>query len=529
MAGRAMTLVIMGLLAPCAAAADSAILRQLGTSAELRALAAGASTRTSQPAADAGPALRRIAPRITAAAGAQPPHFGLPSGPAAPAMKHVRTGGTRFDIDGVPAGAGQVDAALGDLQYVQVANGQLAVYRKQDGALQLGPVPANAMFFDAPAGPAAQACGDARHVSAAEVHFDQLANRWIVSQRAAAGAAAYLCIAVSAGSDAGGAYHRYALAMQDASGRHLYFDDPHMAVWPDAYYLSANLFEHAAGSYRGPRICGAERQALLRGADARLRCRDLGPGAGALAPASLTGYDTPAGGASPALFLGLDFSAAGRGERLFLWRFSFSANRIEGPLAIPVAPFRIACPDGGACIGQPAPGAPLAALGERLMPRPVYRSGDGRAVLLATHSIEMESGQLGLRWYQIDDPLGAPRVAQQGSFAPDASSRWMGSIGMDQAGNIALGFSVAAPDTPPGIRYTGRVPTDPPGRMQAEEVIFNGNGVQPAPAPEARASGALALDPIDGCTFWYTQRYLPSTGSANWRTRIASFKFEGCR
>ena len=65
--------------------------------------------------------------------------------------------------------------------------------------------------------------------------------------------------------------------------------------------------------------------------------------------------------------------------------------------------------------------------------------------------------------------------------------------------------------------------------MQIEEVIFNGSGVQADAAAPARASGALALDPIDGCTFWYTQRYQPGTGAANWRTRIARFKFEGCR
>ena len=33
---------------------------------------------------------------------------------------------------------------------------------------------------------------------------------------------------------------------------------------------------------------------------------------------------------------------------------------------------------------------------------------------------------------------------QQGTFAPDATYRWMGSIAMDQAGNIALGYSVSS-------------------------------------------------------------------------------------
>jgi hypothetical protein len=40
----------------------------------------------------------------------------------------------------------------------------------------------------------------------------------------------------------------------------------------------------------------------------------------------------------------------------------------------------------------------------------------------------------------------------------------------------------------------------------------------------------LSVDPSDDCTFWYTQEYLGTDlifGA--WRTRIASFKFPGCR
>lgn len=523
--------VLPGLLAMGAAAADTSTLLRLGTGAPLRTLALGAGPLDASADADAGP-LPRLAPRrVAVAASAQQPQFSLPSAAPAPALPHVRTGGSRFNIEGVRAAGGSVGAALGDHQYVQLANGQLAVYRKDGGTMQLAPVRANAMFIDAAASPAGAACGSHRAGQAA-IHFDQLASRWIIAQRAPGprqDGPWYLCLAVSATSDATGSYHRYALLMNNARGQPLYFDDPQLAVWPDAYYVSASLFDHPQGSYRGPRICGVERQALLRGMDARLRCRDAGAGAPALAPASLEGYMAPASGASPALLLGLDFSAAGRGERLLMWRFSFSANRLQGPFAIPVAAFTIACPGGDACIGQPAPGAPLPALGTRLMPRPVYRNSDHGATLLATHAIQMGGGQVALRWYAISDPHGAAQVSQQGSLAPDASSRWMGSIGIDKAGDIALGYSVAAPDTPPGIRYTGRVPTDPPGRMQAEEVIFNGDGVEPGSAAPMRASGALALDPVDGCTFWYTQRYLPGTGSANWRTRIASFKFEACR
>lgn len=515
-------LLISALIVCASATASTATLRPIGISAALRTLALSARAPATQGAREPDPPLRRIpapapgSPRTGAEAAA--PQYALPSGPGAPAMPRVLTGGAKFNIEGLRAGAGGVSGALGNLQYVQLAGGMMAVYRKGDGALQLGPVPANAMFFDAPPGAAAHACGAPGAGRAPQVQFDQLANRWIVSFPAAP----YQCIAVSASSDAAGSYQRYALPIE------LSFDDPQLAVWPDAYYFSVNLFDGPAGRYRGPRICGIGRQALLRGLDALMRCRDLGERHAPLAPASLQGYATAPQGSSPALFLALATDAAGHGQRLLLQRFSFSADRLDEPVALPVAAFTMACPLNAACIAQPAPGGMLATAAERLLPQPVFRNDEEHDTLLATHAVQMADGQPGLRWYEIRDPLGAARVYQQGSFAPDASSRWMGSIGMDKAGNTALGYSVADTDTPPGIRYTGRQRTDPPGRMQAEEVIFNGAGVQPGNAALARASGALALDPIDGCTFWYTQHYLPSTGQANWRTRIARFKFETC-
>ena len=39
---------------------------------------------------------------------------------------------------------------------------------------------------------------------------------------------------------------------------------------------------------------------------------------------------------------------------------------------------------------------------------------------------------------------------------------------------------------------------------------------------------AMTLDPIDQCTFYYTNEYLKTNGAFNWSTRIASFKFPSC-
>ena len=38
----------------------------------------------------------------------------------------------------------------------------------------------------------------------------------------------------------------------------------------------------------------------------------------------------------------------------------------------------------------------------------------------------------------------------------------------------------------------------------------------------------MTVDPVDDCTFWYTQEYYATNSSFNWRTRIGSFKFDTC-
>jgi hypothetical protein len=39
---------------------------------------------------------------------------------------------------------------------------------------------------------------------------------------------------------------------------------------------------------------------------------------------------------------------------------------------------------------------------------------------------------------------------------------------------------------------------------------------------------SLTLDPVDQCTFYYTNEYLKTNGAFNWSTRVASYKFPSC-
>ena len=134
-----------------------------------------------------------------------------------------------------------------------------------------------------------------------------------------------------------------------------------------------------------------------------------------------------------------------------------------------------------------------------------------------------------MRWYQIGNPNRTPVVAQQGTFAPDSSYGWMGSMAMDKAGNIAVGYSVSSGTIHPAICYTGRVPTDLANMLEAEGTIVQGNGSQTGGLNRWGDYSGMSIDPVDDCTFWYTTEYIPSNGKFNWHTRIASFKFPSCQ
>ena len=438
---------------------------------------------------------------------------------------YVDTGGARVNVEGLPAGAGSVSGAVGDAVYVQVADGALAIYDKLRGRRQFGPAAVAGVFAGAGRSAAMDACR-LQNAHGAVILHDGPAQRWIVSYRVAerdqlARPSYYQCIAVSAGADAAGAYYRYAIEMKNVRGGAQYFDDPKLAIWPGAFYLTFNLFEGAAGRFLGARVCGLARQALLGGADAAMRCRDAGNAVGALTPATWSGARHPPGAPPVAL---LSLGAGGKSVQLL--RFAFSSARFDRAVTLPVAPFATAGSE--TLIGQSPPGAGLAPMADRFAPQAVYHQDSAKPSLLANHSVRLPDGRVGIRWYQIGAALGAAYVVQQGTLGAGHDSRWMGAIGGDRAGNIAIGYSVAAPDSGPGFRYTGRSVGDRPSTMQTEEIIVNGTGVDTQADAISRADGSLTLDPADGCTFWATQRYVAVTGGATWRTRIASFRFRSC-
>ena len=183
------------------------------------------------------------------------------------------------------------------------------------------------------------------------------------------------------------------------------------------------------------------------------------------------------------------------------------------------------------CVPQPGTAQKLDAIADRLMYRLQYRDFGTHQTLVGNHTVDANGlDRAGIHWFELRNTGGAGFVKhQEGVYSPDSDNRWMGSAAMDASGDIALGYSVSSATTYPSIRYAGRLSADPAGELsQGEATLIAGTGSQTHTAARWGDYSMLAVDPSDGCTFWYTTEYVQTTDSVSWRTRIGSFKFPGC-
>jgi hypothetical protein len=427
------------------------------------------------------------------------------------------TGGLNFagvglgDYGFVPnAAPPDTNGAAGATQYVQWVNESFAAFNKTTGALVEGPVAGNSLWSGFGGGCETNNDGDPI------VQYDKAANRWVFTQFSVTTTPFLQCVAVSTTSDAMGTYARYAFSQPN------FPDYPKLGVWPDAYYISFNMF--SGNTFVGGRACAFDRSAMLAGSPATQICFQLSSSFGGLLPSDVDGSTAPPAG-SPNFFLAFGSNS------LDIWKFhaDFATpgnSTFTGPTNIPVAAFSPAC-GGGTCIPQLGTRQLLDSLGDRLMYRLAYRNFVDHEALVVNHSVTA-GANVGVRWYELRSPNATPTVFQQGTYAPDASYRWMGSIAMDKVGNFALGYSVSSSNMNPAIRFTGRAPGDSLGTMQAENTILEGIGSQLRTLSRWGDYTSMSVDPVDDCTFWYTNEYLKADGTFNWSTRIDSFKFPSC-
>lgn len=428
---------------------------------------------------------------------------------------------------------------VGPQHYVQFVNTLFQVFSKTSGTpLLAAPAKLSALFSTLGGACAASDDGDPI------VLYDPLANRWLLSQFSTTGPPFHQCIAVSQTPDPTGAYFVYDFVMPNSK----FNDYPKFGVWPDAYYMTDNQFTSLTGPPSGAGVFAFDRAKMLAGdPSASFLYFDLAAVDTSIAgmlPADLDGAPPPAG--TPdyfTYFTAVAFGDASDALRVFAFHADFStpANAsftelAESPIATAAFDPTFNCGSSGLdCIPQPTPAgstAKLDALSDRLMFRLQYRNFGTYESLVVNHTVNVNgTSHAGVRYYELRRPLpgGSFAINEQASFAPDADHRWMGSAAMDHQGNLAVGYSVSSASTFPAIRYAGRLATDPSGGLfQGETTLQAGGGAQTSTSSRWGDYTMLSVDPMDDCTFWYTNEYYSTSSSSGWRTRIGSFKFAAC-
>jgi len=424
------------------------------------------------------------------------------------------------DFDGMGSGGGIVPpdtyGEAGSNFYFQVVNCMYAIFNKSGGMI-FGPYTSNSVWNGIPYNANS---GDA------VVLYDEEANRWLFTQFSLPNYPAgpfYQMIAVSQTPDPTGSWYRWQYQFDHMP------DYPKFGVWPDAYYMSSNLF---GSGWIGNSASAYDRTAMLSGDPNAVRINFTVPPGSAgfttLYPSDCDGTFPPAG--TPNYFGYVKMNGT-QYFGLYEFHANFSnpsASTFGNLTSLTINPFNTlqnGIPQQGTTTG-------LDNLGDRLMYRLQFRKFSDHWSMVINHSVDAGSGIAGVRWYELRKTTGTWSIYQQATFAPgDGNSRWMGSIAMDTAGSIALGYSVSGPEMYPAIRYTGRYKTDPVNQMTiAENTIINGGGSQTGIWGGRSRWGdysGMSVDPSNPTTFWFTTEYYTATTNSSWSTRIGAFTFGG--
>ncbi len=425
-----------------------------------------------------------------------------------------------------------MNGRVGSTQYVQWNNTSFAVFNKTTGALQYGPAAGNTLFQSLGGVCASHNDGDP------VVSYDILAGRWILSQFAVngpTGSASHQCVAVSTTSDATGDYYLYDFVTDQVN----FIDYPHTGMWPDGYYMSAHVF-NPGGTFTAGRIYVFERAAMIAGQPARMQSQDLGAEFGFL-PADLDSLTPPAAGEAE-FVIGPNFGLTNLTDSFRVAVVWGTTPTITVTPGTPILDGIGAAPcvnnsNGRDCVPEPAPAAGvdyLDSISGHYMYRMAYRNNVTQESIVGSGPSNGSDANHGaVRWFEFRNPtLGSstttPTVFQSGTYDIDTNYRWLPSIAMDKDGNIALGYSKSSTSVLPGIYVTGRLAGDSAGTMGAEVEMQAGIGVQQGGGNRWGDYSAMTIDPIDQCTFFYTNEYLKTNGAFNWSTRITTYKFPSC-
>ena len=423
---------------------------------------------------------------------------------------------------------------VSDQHYIQWVNSRWAVYDKTDGTQVQAPTDGNSFWVGF--GGLCETTNRGDPIAL----WDPRAQRWVMSQFVTEAPFAQ-CVAVSTSADPLGTYNRYEFDFPN------FGDYPKLAVWTDdsgtqdAYLLTTHEFNAAGTQFFGAAYIALERDKMLSGDPDAAMVRFPGNDAYGVEPVNLVGTLNAPNNACPEY---VHYDATNNDGYLF-WDLCLDwttpANSVlSAPSHIagtPFTPYGLEVPQQGTTSG-------LDSFGTHIMYRANARAfapgAPTRISLVVNHVVVGDTAQGGINWvhFNLDDHGANPSsptaldktLVDEGVYAPDADNRWMGGIAIDGSGNIGLGFSKSSENIHPQIEITGRTAGDLPGVLRDETSCTDGvgNGSQTSTSQRWGDYSSMSVDPVDQCTFYFTNEYYPTTAGGSWHTRVCSFKFDNC-
>ncbi|MEA2675588.1 MAG: hypothetical protein QOI92_2780 [Chloroflexota bacterium] len=453
-------------------------------------------------------------------------------------LAYTDTCGTSQCGDGHPP---DTNGDVGPTYYIEVVNTAIGIFNKSTGSRVA------AFTFDSfmSQGNFGNLC-DTDNFGDPVVLYDTFQDRWFITDFAfqvdGSGnivnpPGSYQCIAVSkTGDPVSGGWNYYSIHVTDGLP-----DYPKFGIWPDGIYMSANVFDFAAGgSYQNVRVWALDKAKMYAGQ-----------------PASVITFDAPAtvgsGQNQCAIFTLLPSNAraqtgtppAGRpnmftstwcyANAIMVFKFHVDwATPANSTFTAPTTALTSTSWALGPDLVPAKNGNDLDTLGHRGMVQNQYSNLNGVESLWDSHTVAGVDGtQAAVRWYQLPVTGGTIGSALQAStYNPDSSNRFMPSVAVDRLGDMAIGYSVSSATVFPSIRYAGRLAGDAANSItQTEASLIAGTGAQTgncggSPCERWGDYSAMTLDP-NGCSFWYANEYYADL-SLNDHTRIGSFRYAGC-
>jgi uncharacterized repeat protein (TIGR01451 family) len=466
------------------------------------------------------------------------PAIASPPGPSAPAPPPI----ANFDgLDFATWGAGHPPDTNGDVgptYFIQTVNTSIGVFQKSDGT-RVAAFTFNTLMSQGAFG---NLC-DTNNFGDPVVLYDTFEDRWVITDFAftldGSGnvinpPGSFQCFAVSkTGDPVTGGWNFYSISI--AGGLN---DYPKFGIWSDGLYMSTNMFNYVGGGFQNSREYAFNKAQMYAGTPTiQVVSFNAPPAEFTLLPANArlqTG--TPPPGSPNYYSVVWQFLNVVSVYKFHVDWNSISTSTFTGPfLSLTATNWSQFT---GASGRVPSPANSLDTLYPRLMMQNQYTNIGGVESVWDSHTVGAAgatSAQAAVRYYQVKVTGGSveANASQAFTWSPDATvHRFMPSVAVDNAGDLAIGYSGSNAALNPAIRYAARLATDPVNSItQTETSLIEGTGSQQGNCGVAVCTrwgdySAMSLD-TDGCTFWYTNEYYAVNG-LNDLTRVGSFTFPSC-